>query len=67
LAPKIYIPKVIAARQEMEERRKEKHRKMEVEREKMRDQIRNKYSLHKKVFIQNLTTYIYSIHELEYL
>lgn len=43
-------PEVIAARQEMEERRKEKHRKMEVEREKMRDQIRNKYSLHKKVY-----------------
>ncbi|KAF7630761.1 hypothetical protein Mgra_00008969 [Meloidogyne graminicola] len=41
-------PEVIAARQEMEERRKEKHRKMELEREKMRDQIRNKYSLHKK-------------------
>uniref|UniRef100_A0A183BTE2 Putative complexin-1 n=1 Tax=Globodera pallida TaxID=36090 RepID=A0A183BTE2_GLOPA len=41
-------PEVIAARQELEERRKEKHRKMEVEREKMRDQIRNKYSLHKK-------------------
>uniref|UniRef100_A0A915MEC5 Putative complexin-1 n=1 Tax=Meloidogyne javanica TaxID=6303 RepID=A0A915MEC5_MELJA len=41
-------PEVIAARQEMEERRKEKHRKMELEREKMRDQIRNKYSLNKK-------------------
>jgi complexin-1/2 len=35
----------------MEDRRKEKHRKMELEREKMRDQIRNKYSLHKKVVV----------------
>lgn len=41
-------PEVLAARQEMEDRRKEKHRKMELEREKMRGQIRNKYSLHKK-------------------
>ena len=42
-------PEVIAARQEMEEKRKEKHRKMEVEREKMRTDIRSKYSLNKKV------------------
>lgn len=41
-------PEVIAARQEMEEKRKEKHRKMEVEREKMRTDIRSKYSLNKK-------------------
>jgi len=41
-------PEVIAARKEQEERRKEKHRKMEVEREKMRSDIRNKYSIQKK-------------------
>jgi complexin-1/2 len=35
-------PEVIAARQEQEERRKEKHRKMEAEREKMRTNIRSK-------------------------
>ncbi|KAK0422045.1 hypothetical protein QR680_007331 [Steinernema hermaphroditum] len=41
-------PEVIAARQEQEERRKEKHRKMEAEREKMRNQIRGKYNIQKK-------------------
>uniref|UniRef100_A0A914DVF3 Putative complexin-1 n=1 Tax=Acrobeloides nanus TaxID=290746 RepID=A0A914DVF3_9BILA len=41
-------PEVIAARKEQEERRKEKHRKMEVEREKMRGDIRNKYNIQKK-------------------
>lgn len=33
---------------EAEERRKEKHRKMEEEREKMRQEIRDKVSIHKK-------------------
>lgn len=33
---------------EQEERRKEKHRKMEVEREKMRQGIRDKYAIKKK-------------------
>jgi len=42
-------PEIVAARKEQEEKRKEKHRRMEAEREKMRDGIRNKYSLHKKV------------------
>jgi len=41
-------PEVIAARQEMEEKRKEKHRRMELEREKMRGDIRSKYNLHRK-------------------
>jgi len=41
-------PEVIAARQEQEERRKEKHRKMEAEREKMRADIRTKYNITKK-------------------
>jgi len=41
-------PEVIAARKEQEERRKEKHRKMEVEREKMRGDIRAKYNIQKK-------------------
>lgn len=41
-------PEIIAARKEQEERRKEKHRKMEAEREKMRSDIRNKYNIHKK-------------------
>lgn len=35
-------PEVAEARREMEEKRKEKHRKMEVEREEMRQQIRDK-------------------------
>jgi complexin-1/2 len=42
-------PEIVAARKEQEDKRKEKHRRMEAEREKMRDGIRNKYSLHKKV------------------
>jgi len=41
-------PEVLAARKEQEEKRKEKHRRMEVEREKMREGIRGKYNLHKK-------------------
>ncbi|CAB3407929.1 unnamed protein product [Caenorhabditis bovis] len=41
-------PEVVAARLEQEERRKEKHRKMEAEREKMRQGIRDKYSIKKK-------------------
>jgi len=41
-------PEVIAARKEQEERRKEKHRKMEAEREKMRTNIRSKYNITKK-------------------
>uniref|UniRef100_A0A8R1HK35 Putative complexin-1 n=1 Tax=Caenorhabditis japonica TaxID=281687 RepID=A0A8R1HK35_CAEJA len=41
-------PEVIAARLEQEERRKEKHRKMEQEREKMRQGIRDKYAIKKK-------------------
>uniref|UniRef100_A0A915E3X6 Putative complexin-1 n=1 Tax=Ditylenchus dipsaci TaxID=166011 RepID=A0A915E3X6_9BILA len=41
-------PEIIAARMEQEERRKEKHRKMEVEREKMRGDIRSKYNIQKK-------------------
>ena len=41
-------PEVIAARLEQEERRKEKHRKMEVEREKMRQNVRDKYNIKKK-------------------
>jgi len=41
-------PEIVAARKEQEDKRKEKHRRMEAEREKMRDGIRNKYSLHKK-------------------
>ncbi|KRZ06976.1 putative complexin-1, partial [Trichinella zimbabwensis] len=41
-------PEVIQARQEAEERRQEKHRKMEMEREKMRKDIRDKYGIQKK-------------------
>ncbi|CEF68549.1 Complexin [Strongyloides ratti] len=41
-------PEVIAAREEQERRRKEKHRKMEAEREKMRETIRGKYNIQKK-------------------
>ncbi|KAK6730996.1 hypothetical protein RB195_007455 [Necator americanus] len=41
-------PEVVAARLEEQERRKEKHRKMEAEREKMRQGIRDKYKIHKK-------------------
>lgn len=41
-------PEVVAARLEQEERRKEKHRKMEAEREKMRGDIRSKYNIQKK-------------------
>uniref|UniRef100_A0AC35UAB0 Complexin-1 n=1 Tax=Rhabditophanes sp. KR3021 TaxID=114890 RepID=A0AC35UAB0_9BILA len=41
-------PEVIAAREEQERRRKDKHRKMEAEREKMRTNIRSKYNIHKK-------------------
>lgn len=39
---------VVAARLEQEERRKEKHRKMEAEREKMRQNVRDKYNIKKK-------------------
>ncbi|PIO71997.1 synaphin protein [Teladorsagia circumcincta] len=41
-------PEVVAARLEEQERRKERHRKMEAEREKMRQGIRDKYKIHKK-------------------
>ncbi|KRY91409.1 putative complexin-1 [Trichinella pseudospiralis] len=41
-------PEVIQARLEAEERRQEKHRKMEMEREKMRKDIREKYGIQKK-------------------
>ena len=41
-------PEVVAARLEQEERRKDKHRKMEAEREKMRQGIREKYNIQKK-------------------
>ncbi|CAJ0921806.1 unnamed protein product, partial [Mesorhabditis belari] len=41
-------PEVVAARLEQEERRKDKHRKMEQEREKMRQGIRDKYNIQKK-------------------
>ncbi|KAF8356654.1 hypothetical protein PRIPAC_91649 [Pristionchus pacificus] len=41
-------PEVVAARLEQEERRKEKHRKQEAEREKMREGIRSKYNIQKK-------------------
>ncbi|XP_025093843.1 complexin-like isoform X2 [Pomacea canaliculata] len=44
-------PEVAEARREMEEKRKEKHRKMEVEREEMRQQIRDKYGLKKKEIV----------------
>ncbi|KAI0212870.1 hypothetical protein LSAT2_002195 [Lamellibrachia satsuma] len=42
-------PEVLAAMEEAEEKRKEKHRKMEEERETMRQGIRDKYGLKKKV------------------
>ncbi|KAL4231104.1 Complexin-1 [Mactra antiquata] len=42
-------PEVAEARREAEEKRKEKHRKMEAEREEMRQSIRDKYGLKKKV------------------
>lgn len=38
-------PEVVQARLEAEERRQEKHRRMEVEREKMRQDIRDKVGL----------------------
>uniref|UniRef100_A0A5S6QRK3 Putative complexin-1 n=1 Tax=Trichuris muris TaxID=70415 RepID=A0A5S6QRK3_TRIMR len=41
-------PEVVQARLEAEERRQEKHRKMEQEREKMRKEIRDKYKIQKK-------------------
>ncbi|CAD6187174.1 unnamed protein product [Caenorhabditis auriculariae] len=41
-------PELVAARQEQERRRKDKHRKMEAEREKMRQNIRDKYKLKKR-------------------
>ncbi|KAF1748913.1 hypothetical protein GCK72_025380 [Caenorhabditis remanei] len=46
--PEMEDPDVIAARQEQEKRRKDKHRRMEADRERMRQQIRNKYNLKKK-------------------
>ncbi|XP_060585429.1 complexin-like [Ruditapes philippinarum] len=42
-------PEVAEARREAEEKRKEKHRKMEEEREELRQSIRDKYGLKKKV------------------
>jgi len=41
-------PEVVQARLEAEERRQDKHRKIEVEREKMRTDIREKYGIKKK-------------------
>ncbi|EYB93210.1 hypothetical protein Y032_0185g1048 [Ancylostoma ceylanicum] len=41
-------PEVLAARIEQEERRKERHRRMEADREKMRRNIREKYNIKKK-------------------
>jgi len=41
-------PEVIQARIEQEERRKEKHRRMEQDREKMRQGVRDKYGIAKK-------------------
>ncbi|KHJ44834.1 synaphin protein [Trichuris suis] len=41
-------PEVVQARLEAEQRRQEKHRKMEQEREKMRKEIREKYNIQKK-------------------
>lgn len=46
--PEMEDPDVVAARQEQEKRRKDKHRRMEADRERMRQQIRNKYNLKKK-------------------
>jgi len=42
-------PEIAEARREAEEKRKDKHRKMEEEREEMRQSIRDKYGLKKKV------------------
>lgn len=41
-------PEVVQARLEAEERRKDKHRKIEEDREKMRQGIRDKYQIKKK-------------------
>jgi len=41
-------PEVVQARLEAEERRQEKHRRMEADREKMRQDIREKYNIKKK-------------------
>ncbi|PAV91590.1 hypothetical protein WR25_20753 isoform B [Diploscapter pachys] len=41
-------PELAAARLEQELRRKEKHRKMEAQRERVRDEIRAKYNIKKK-------------------
>ncbi|CAI5455721.1 unnamed protein product [Caenorhabditis angaria] len=46
--PEMEDPEVVAARLEQEAKRKEKHRKMEAEREKIRQHIREKYNLKKK-------------------
>ncbi|CAO4386752.1 unnamed protein product [Caenorhabditis nigoni] len=48
IEPEMEDPEVVAARQEQEKRRKDKHRRMEADRERMRQQIRNKYNLKKK-------------------
>lgn len=61
-------PEVTEARREMEEKRKEKHRKMEAEREEMRQGIRDKVftfketnKSHFKYCLENLSyIYIYS-------
>jgi len=45
-------PEVVQARLEQEERRKDKHRQMEKEREKVRTGIRDKYNIKKKEDIQ---------------
>jgi complexin-1/2 len=45
-------PEIIEARREAEERRNEKYRKMEEERETMRQGIRDKYGIKKKVPIE---------------
>lgn len=41
-------PEIIQARIEAEERRQERHRRKEVEREKMRQDIRDKYNIQKR-------------------
>ncbi|CAI2355958.1 unnamed protein product [Caenorhabditis sp. 36 PRJEB53466] len=46
--PQMEDPDVTAARQEQEKRRKDKHRKMEADRERLRQHIREKYNLKKK-------------------
>ncbi|EGT40755.1 CBN-CPX-2 protein [Caenorhabditis brenneri] len=48
IEPEMEDPEVAAARRDQEKRRQDKHRRMEADRERMRQQIRNKYNLKKK-------------------